>query len=298
MTGLSFQRHPATKPAYGRTVDVSEIPLFIGVDPAVTAVLTRDMIRTYRRGDVIYRAGETANHLHAIQLGRIATTADDQQPTTHGPGELIGAQAFVDRVARSASATALGDSQTLSIPHVIVERLLADRAFSRNLLVALSRKLHDAARDRAERYRHERLLFSEFRAHVSEEVAERLLDSGLDYGKPRRIPAVILFSDIRNFTPRSASLEPEEIAAQLSAYFDEIVDIIHAHGGMVDKFIGDAVMAVWGFVASPQEELATSAYDCARAMIVAAAKRTFAGAPLSIGVGLNAGDVFMGNVGG
>jgi class 3 adenylate cyclase len=57
-------------------------------------------------------------------------------------------------------------------------------------------------------------------------------------------------------------------------------------------------MAVWGFVPAPVEELALSAYRCAQAMVVAAGARTFAGAPMSIGVGLNAGEVFMGNVGG
>jgi class 3 adenylate cyclase len=277
---------------------VSEIPLFKGVEHTVASVITRDLLRTYSRGDVICQSGDLAHHLFAIRSGRVSVAADGQQLVDYDAGELIGAQAFVDRTPRDATVTALGDVETIKIPHAIVERLLGDRTFSRNLLSALSRKLNDAARDRAERYRHERLLFSEFRAHVSEEVAQRLVNSGLDYGQPRRIPAVILFSDIRNFTPRSATLEPEDIAAQLSAYFDEIVDIIHTHGGMVDKFIGDAVMAVWGFVPAPPQELATSAYNCARAMIVAASLRTFAGVPLSIGVGLNAGDVFMGNVGG
>jgi adenylate cyclase len=166
------------------------------------------------------------------------------------------------------------------------------------MLRGLSRKLTEVRKDRAEGHRQERLLFTEFRAHLSNEVAQRLVNSGLDYGQPRRIPAVILFSDIRNFTPTSATLEPEDVARQLSSYFDEIVDIIHAHGGMVDKFIGDAVMAVWGFVPAPVEELALSAYRCAQAMVVAAGARTFAGSPMSIGVGLNAGEVFMGNVGG
>ncbi|MEO7085943.1 MAG: adenylate/guanylate cyclase domain-containing protein [Gemmatimonadaceae bacterium] len=298
MTSLSFQQQPATTPAFGWTVDVSEIPLFRGVDRAIASVITRDMLRVYRHDDVIYRTGELASHLFALKKGRVSVAVDGQLLTTHGVGDLIGAQAFVDRAPRGATVTAVGDVETVCIPHLIVERLLGDRAFSRNFLCVLSQQLNDAARDRAERYQHERLLFSEFRAHVSEEVAQRLLNSGLDYGKPRRIPAVILFSDIRNFTPRSAALDPEDIAMQLSDYFDEVVDMIHKHGGMVDKFIGDAVMAVWGFVPAPAEELATSAYSCARDMIVAASERAFAGAPLSIGVGLNAGEVFMGNVGG
>ncbi|MEO7085944.1 MAG: adenylate/guanylate cyclase domain-containing protein [Gemmatimonadaceae bacterium] len=276
----------------------ADVPLFAGVDPRLVALITRDMLTTYHRGDLLCREGEAASHLFAIKTGRVSVTMKGGEPAQRGAGDLIGEQSFIDHTPRTATAAAITSVEVLRIPHTIVESLLSDRAFARNMLRGLSRKLTEVRKDRAEGHRQERLLFSEFRAHLSNEVAQKLVNSGLDYGQPRRIPAVVLFSDIRNFTPASASLEPEDVARQLSAYFDEIVDIIHAHGGMVDKFIGDAVMAVWGFVPAPVEELALSAYRCAQAMIIAANARTFAGAPMAIGVGLNAGEVFMGNVGG
>ncbi len=283
---------------YVRSLDTADIPLFSGVDNRLARIVNREMVRTYRRGDVLCHEGDPGGHMFAILRGRVAVTTGGESLAMLNPGDLVGEQAFVDDAPRNATVTAIGNVEVLAIPHAVVNILMSDRAFVNNLLRALSRKISEATRQRAARYRHESLLVSEFRAHLSDEVAQRLLDSGRDYGAPRRLPAVILFSDIRNFTPTSALLEPEEVASQLSGYFDETVDIIHSHGGMVDKFIGDAVMAVWGFVPAPLEDIALPAYRCAQAMINAAAARTFAGAPISIGVGLNAGEVFMGNVGG
>ncbi len=297
MTSIPLRFERQTLPGLGR-LDTADVPLFSGVDSRLAGLVTREMVRSYRRGDPLCREGDPGGHLFAILRGRVSVTIGGETIAMLNVGDLVGEQAFVDSAPRNATVVAIGPVEALCVPHAVVDMLLTDRAFVRNLLRALSRKVSEATRQRAARYRHESLLVSEFRAHLSDEVAQRLLDSGRDYGKPRRLPAVMLFSDIRNFTPTSANLEPEVIAEQLSAYFDEIVDIIHTHGGMVDKFIGDAVMAVWGFVPAPMEDMAESAYACARAMVRAAAARTFAGSPISIGVGLNGGDVFMGNVGG
>jgi adenylate cyclase len=127
-------------------------------------------------------------------------------------------------------------------------------------------------------------------------MVDSLLASGVDYGSPRFIEdAVILYSDIREFTTRCASMSPEEIAEQLSSYLSEVVDIIHRHGGLVDKFVGDAVMAVWGYTASDRK--AEDAFECAQEIVRAAAQMQFGGHAIRIGVGLNTGEVFSGNVG-
>ena len=110
---------------------------------------------------------------------------------------------------------------------------------------------------------------------------------------------MVLFSDVRNFTATSAAMPPADVAAQLTPYFDRVVEVLHAHGGMVDKFIGDAVMAVWGgFEPLSTEEMVDRAFACAREMVRTARVMSFGGRPIDIGVGLNFGDVFMGNVGG
>lgn len=61
----------------------------------------------------------------------------------------------------------------------------------------------------------------------------------------RRLVSV-LFADLVGFTSRAESWDSEEVREILSAYFDRMRDVVERHGGVVEKFIGDAVMAVWG----------------------------------------------------
>jgi adenylate cyclase len=175
---------------------------------------------------------------------------------------------------------------------------MRDGAFMRNLLGLVSGKLREATDERARHYRREQLLFSEFRAHASPEIVNRLLSTGVNYGAPHHIEnCVILFSDIRNFTLRSSQMTAEDVADQLTVYLDKVVDIVHRHHGIVDKFIGDCVMAIWGY-AIANNDRASDALACAKEMVQAAAGLEFGGEPIEIGVGLNAGRVFIGNIGG
>src|SRR4029077_4648160 len=146
-------------------------------------------------------------------------------------------------------------------------------------------------------YRDEERLFAEFSAHVSPQVASWLLSKGASYGHPRFVDAAILMADIRSFTEKCAKMNPTQIAGELSSYLDSVVEVIHRYGGFVDKFIGDAVLAVWG-VTPDEENLAVRALRCARDMVITAASLNFGGEPILIGVGLERGRVFLGNVGG
>src|SRR4029450_4445286 len=76
----------------------------------------------------------------------------------------------------------------------------------------------------------------------------------------------VLFSDIRNFTPMAEGLEPEQLVELLNVYLGEMTDIVFAHEGMLDKYIGDGVMAVWG-APIPQADHAARACRAALAMI-------------------------------
>ncbi|MCC6737951.1 MAG: hypothetical protein IT452_02810 [Planctomycetia bacterium] len=113
-----------------------------------------------------------------------------------------------------------------------------------------------------------------------------------------RRTVTVLFSDLSGFTRLSASLDPEEAADLVDALFLRLRGVIEAHGGTVDKFIGDAVMAVFGAPVARGD-------DAARAVRAALAMQREVGAfarengrDLRLRVGLNTGEVLWGGIGG
>ncbi len=113
--------------------------------------------------------------------------------------------------------------------------------------------------------------------------------------------ATVLFSDIRGFTAMSEPLPPAEVVRLLNRYLDIMCDVIVEHGGLIDKFIGDAIMAVFG-VPLGTDDHARHAVECAMHMIERLAdwnaERAAAGEPvLSIGIGLHSGPLVAGNIG-
>ncbi|HEX6314225.1 MAG TPA: FHA domain-containing protein, partial [Gemmatimonadaceae bacterium] len=99
----------------------------------------------------------------------------------------------------------------------------------------------------AERSRHEALVRGNFERFFTPMLAARIAaaPSSLRLGGERRDVAV-LFSDIRGFTTLAARLSPDETARLLTEYFSEMAECVFRHGGTLDKFIGDEVMAQWG----------------------------------------------------
>lgn len=154
----------------------------------------------------------------------------------------------------------------------------------------------------AETARRETLARANLERFFAPGVAARIAgqESGVRPGGERRT-VVVLFSDVRGFTALSESLAPEALAEQLSEYFSAMVDLIFEYGGTLDKFIGDAVLAVWGApVAEPDD--ADRAMAAARGMQAEVAalnlRWTAAGRPtLGIGVGLHYGEAFAGTIG-
>ena len=138
-------------------------------------------------------------------------------------------------------------------------------------------------------------------AYLSAEVADLVLkETELRLGG-RRQQVAVLFSDLRGFTSYSQSLEPEQIVDQLNNYMSVMVDTIARHGGIVDKFMGDGIMAVFGAPVAEQDD-ADRAVECAQAMMAAIEKhndhRQQQGLPqLRHGIGVHFGPVVAGNVG-
>ncbi|MBA2627032.1 MAG: FHA domain-containing protein [Gemmatimonadales bacterium] len=154
----------------------------------------------------------------------------------------------------------------------------------------------------AEQIQREAMVRSNFERYFAPNVAQEIAQQqgAVKLGGEKR-PITVLFSDIRGFTTMSESMSPDEIARLLTDYFSEMVEVIFEHGGTLDKFIGDAMMALWGapiaHVDDPDRAL-RAAVAMQRALSQLNASWSAAGRPtVDVGIGINYGEVFAGNIG-
>lgn len=137
--------------------------------------------------------------------------------------------------------------------------------------------------------------------YVSQQVADTVLKEDLSRMGGKRQRVTLLFSDIRGFTTLSEQMAPEQVVSLLNAYFSRMVGALFAFDGMLDKYIGDGMMAVFG-APLPQEDHAWRAVQTALRMRqeldLLNLERADAGeAPLKIGIGIHTGEAVIGNIG-
>ena len=154
----------------------------------------------------------------------------------------------------------------------------------------------------SERIRREAMKISNFQRYFSPNLAAQIASEQSDVElKGEKKPVVVFFSDIRGFTPMSETMSPDAIAGLLTEYFTEMVDIVFEHSGTLDKFMGDAIMALWGAPIAHEDD-ADRAMQCALDQLETLEKmnakwKEAARAPVAIGIGINFGEVFAGNIG-
>jgi adenylate cyclase len=145
-----------------------------------------------------------------------------------------------------------------------------------------------------------RRLRTAFGQYVSPEVLERVMREGSDLAGEIRTVS-ILMSDVRGFTTLAEVLPPARIAAVMNEYFEAMVDVVIAHGGMVNDFIGDGMLAVFGAPADDAEHAwhaVLTAFEMLETLERLNARwRAAGGVPLAIGVAINTGTVFAGSMG-
>jgi adenylate cyclase len=135
-----------------------------------------------------------------------------------------------------------------------------------------------------------------FGQHVSPQVVERLMAEGAGTGSDIRRVAV-MFVDFRSFTAGARTRSPQEVVDRLDRAFAVLVDILDRHGGIVNKFLGDGFLALFG---APFEahDAAHRAVAAAREMLEANERVNKASSwPLRIGIGIHVGEVVAGNIG-
>lgn len=137
--------------------------------------------------------------------------------------------------------------------------------------------------------------------YFSPRVVERLARSDQPFGGDRRQEVAVLFADIKGFTTLSEQLAPEEVMQLLRGFHARMEEIVFAHGGTLEKFIGDALLVTFG-VPDPAADDAGRALACARAMLTEVERwndeRVRSGQEIiGIGIGLHYGPVVMGDLG-
>src|SRR3954454_4275151 len=233
---------------------------------------------------------------------RVAVVSDNTRTDSRFKGHSI-----VTQSVRSAMCSPLMASGDRILGLLYVDSITAANSFSdENLqfLVALSGLVAIGIRNSryAEQIRREALVRSNFERYFAPNIAAEIAqqDAVVPLGGERR-PITILFSDIRGFTSMAESMGPDAIAQLLTEYFSEMVEIIFEHGGTLDKFVGDAIMALWGAPIAHADD-ADRALRAAVAMQHGVARLNqqwaLAGRPeIGVGIGINYGEVFAGNIG-
>jgi adenylate cyclase len=146
--------------------------------------------------------------------------------------------------------------------------------------------------------REKRRLSQFFSPKVLREVVQHRDDGSL--GTKRRL-VTVLFSDIRGFTSLSEKLEPEQVAEMLREYLSEMTEVVFKHGGTVDKYIGDCIMALYNVPFADPEHAANAVRTALefqeRTLAVSAKWEARLGVSIRNGVGINTGEAVVGTMG-
>lgn len=216
-------------------------------------------------------------------------------------------RSIVVQSVRSAMCSPLLDARDQVLGLLYVDNLSTPNTFSDEdlqFLVAFGGLAASGIQNSryAEQIRREATVRSNFERYFAPNVAAEIAqqDSAIRVGGERR-PIAVLFSDIRGFTAIAESLGPDAVARLLSEYFSEMVEVIFEHGGTLDKFIGDAIMALWGAPiahADDPDRALQAAVAMQQATELLNNRWAAANRPeIGVGIGINYGEVFAGNIG-
>ena len=191
----------------------------------------------------------------------------------------VSATAAIVRIAMLAGVTFILVSVATGYHRIVRRSVLAElRAQRRDLD-------HRRVRDALSRY-------------LSPQVADAVLKRGLNAVGERR-HVTVLFLDIRDFTELAERLEPEEVVKLLNTYLARMAAIVFEHGGTLDKFIGDGLMAVFGAPLSGgrDEEMAVRASLEMRQAVGELNDARAPDVPIRIGIGIHSGEAVIGDIG-
>ncbi len=256
------------------------------------------ILRSMSNGVLTLDAGNTISKVNPSAL-RILQRAE-QDTVSRKVGEVFdGPNSWVTHSLEKVLRTGRIDS-TVDSDLVLGDR----RAVSVNMTAVPLQDAHDdpiGSMLIMEDITREKRLRNTMSRYMSKAVMDELLEGGdaVLGGASREVS--VLFSDIRGFTALSERLGPRETVAMLNDYFTDMVDIVFAHNGILDKYIGDMIMAVFGSVRTSRNDAENAVTVGSRMMMALRelnARRTPAGhEPIAIGIGISTGSVVAGSIG-
>ncbi len=222
-----------------------------------------------------------------------------------------------DQLAILAKMTAVeAHRETIEPVQLHIDGELDNIASNFNAVVAqLNQARHDIqeqsiqllkyAEDLAESYeqlKQEEQLRSHLSRYIGNDLVEHIMNSDNNLLlKNQRKSLTVMFADIRSFTAISEKMEPEEVVTMLNEYFSEMVEIVFDYNGMLDKFVGDQLMAVFGHMSTESQgarDAVRAALKMQRVVKTLMRRRTERNLPtFRIGIGINTGNTIIGNVG-
>ena len=242
-----------------------------------------ELVRAIRE---VASGGSLVDPTIAARLSGREETADEDQPVLEMMAQGLGYSQMAERLGTTEEAV---DRRVTEL----FRRLAAEAGRGASHAMDQLKMLHSAVVDAEASAR-------TLRSYVPSQVVERLgAEPGMELQEETE--ATILFSDIRGFSSLAEQLPPRELAALLGKHLAAMAEVVLAHGGTIDKFAGDAVMAVFG-APEPQTDHPERALRCALAMQTRQAElnqgRTGDTQSLGMGIGINTGTVIAGTVGG
>jgi class 3 adenylate cyclase len=273
-------------------------------------------------GDGVARYTRVYRHQGGLWISAFAPILDLQGR----PGALLHVtypvEIYLDRLHELRNtlllATGVGALVTLVLGLLVLRRLtrpiaLLTGGVARVAGGDLSRPLHVASRDEVGRLtqafnsmldglRQRDFIRSAFGRYVSPEVAQAILESpeGLRFGGTKRI-VTVLMSDLRGYTRFAEQGDPAEVMEILNGYLARMAEVVIAHGGTINEFIGDAIFAVYGAPVTYRdhaERAAATALAMQEALVEINAEHARRGLPaFEMGIGLHTGEAVVGNIG-
>jgi adenylate cyclase len=262
--------------------------------------MVQKVARDKRSATVAYQVPQS---IVSIVVGdKVAVLSDNA-----GEDTRFGGQSIMMQQVRSAICAPLVSSEDQVLGVLYVDNFSLAKRFGENdldFLIAFAGIVAVALENAsfAERIRREALTRSNFERFFTPQLAARIANAGEAIrlgGEKRRV--AVLFSDIRGFTALSETMNADVMAKHLTEYFTEMVECVFRHGGTLDKFIGDAVMAQWGAPIAEEDDAdraVAAALDMMQELDVLNTRWRAEGRPeFKIGIGINYGDAFAGNIG-